>query len=138
MLGYCLLPILVKWLPEYSFPHEVVIGINFPVLGFCVAIAIVTGVLFGLAPAMQFSRPKLAEVMQSGLRRTTTGVRSKHTHSLLVAGQISLTLLLLTSAAAAINGFVRLVRTDLGYDPHNTMSAGIPVHQTHPVSWCDR
>src|SRR5260370_10547159 len=138
MLGYCLLPILGKWLPEYSFPHEVAIGINFPVLGFCVAIAIVTGVLFGLAPAMQFSRPKLAEVMQSGSRRTTTGVRSKHTHSLLVAGQISLTLLLLTSAAAAINGFLRLVRTDLGYDPHNTMSVGIPVHQNTHVSWADR
>ncbi len=138
LLAYRLLPLLVKWLPECSFPHEVAIGINFPVLGFCVAIAIVTGVLFGLAPAMQFSQPKLAEVMQSGSRRTTTGVRSKHTHSLLVAGQISLTLLLLTSAAAAINGFVRLVRTDLGYDPHNTMSVGIPVHQNVHVSWEDR
>jgi putative ABC transport system permease protein len=138
LLAYRLLPLLVAWLPEYSFPHEVVIGINIPVLGFCVAIAILTGVLFGLAPAMQFSRPQLADLMQSSSRRTTAGVRSKHTHGLLVAGQISLTLLLLTSAAAAINGFVRLVRTDLGYDPHHTMSVGIPVHQNVHVSWEDR
>ncbi|HUD99179.1 MAG TPA: ABC transporter permease [Bryobacteraceae bacterium] len=59
-------------------------------------------------------------------------------HGLLVAGQIALTLLLLTSAAAAINGFLRLIRTNLGYDPHNTMSVGIPVHQNAHVSWDDR
>ncbi|HUI62874.1 MAG TPA: FtsX-like permease family protein [Steroidobacteraceae bacterium] len=49
-----------------------------------------------------------------------------------------MTLLLLSSAAAAINGFVRLIRTNLGYDPHNTMSVGIPVHQNAHVSWEDR
>ena len=138
LLAYRSLPILVRWLPEYSFPHEVAISINLPVLGFCVAIAIIIGVLSGLAPAFQLSRPQLAQLMQSSSRRATGGARSKHTHGLLVAGQIALTLLLLTSAAAAINGFVRLVRTDLGYDPHHTMSVGIPVHQNAHVSWADR
>src|SRR6202011_4212003 len=97
-----------------------------------------TGVLSGLAPALQFSRPQVAELMQSSSRRSTGGTRSKRTHNVLVAGQIALTLLLLTAAAAAVNGFVRLVRTDLGYDPHNTMSVGIPVHQNVHVSWEDR
>jgi predicted permease len=59
-------------------------------------------------------------------------------HRILVAGQIALTLLMLTSAAAAMNGFVRLLNTNLGYDPHNTMSVGIPVHQNSHVSWEDR
>jgi putative ABC transport system permease protein len=138
LLAYRLLPLLVHWLPEYSFPHEVVIRVNLPVLGFSVAIAILTGVLSGLAPAFQFSRPQVAQLMQSGSRRTTGGARSKRTHAVLVAGQIALTLLLLTSATAATNGFLRLVRTDLGYDPHNTMSVGIPVHQNVHVSWQDR
>ncbi len=138
LLAYRLLPVLVRWLPEYSFPHEVAISINLPVLGFSIAIAIVTGVMSGLAPAFQFSRPQMAQLMQSNSRRTTAGARSKRTHDLLVAGQIALTLLLLTSAAAAINGFVRLVRTDLGYDPHKTMSVGIPVHQNAHVSWENR
>jgi len=128
----------VLWLPEYSFPHEVDIRINLPVLGFCVAIAIVTGVLSGLAPAFQFSRPQIAQLMHATSRRATGGARGKRTHDVLVGGQIALSLLLLTSAAAAINGFVRLVRTDLGYDPHNTMSVGIPVHQNTHVSWEDR
>ena len=138
LLAYRLLPLLVRWLPEYSFPHEVAIAINLPVLGFSVVIAMLTGVLFGLSPAFQFSRPQVAQLMQSSSRRTTGGARGKRTHGFLVAGQIALTLLLLTSAAAAINGFLRLVHTDLGYDPHNMMSVGIPVHQNAHVSWEDR
>jgi predicted permease len=138
LLAYRLLPLLVRWLPEYSYPHEAAITINLPVLGFCIAIAILTGILSGLAPAFQFSRPQVAQLMQSGSRRTTGGARSKRTHDVLVAGQIALTLILLTSAAAATNGFLRLIHADLGYDPRNTMSVGIPVHQNVHVSWQDR
>ena len=137
-LAYRLLPLLMGWLPEYSFPHEVAISINVPVLAFSSILAILSGALSGLAPAIQFSRPHVARLMQSGSRRTTGGAHGKRMHGLLVAGQIALTLLLLTSAAAAINGFVRLIRTNLGYDPHNTMSVGIPVHQNAHVSWEDR
>ena len=138
LLAYRLLPLLIRWLPEYSFPREVVISLNLPVLGFSIAIAILTGLLSGLAPAFQFSRPEVAQLMQSGSRRTTGGARGKRTHAVLVAGQIALTLLMLTSAAAATNGFLKLIRTDLGYDPHHTMSVGIPVHQNAHVSWEDR
>jgi putative ABC transport system permease protein len=138
LLAYRSLPLLVRWLPEYSFPHEVVISLNLPVLAFSIAIAILTGVLFGLAPAFHFSRPQLAQLMQSSSRRAPGGPRGKRLHGVLVASQIALTLLLLTSAAAAVNGFLRLVRTDLGYDPHQTMSVGIPVHQNTHVSWADR
>jgi predicted permease len=138
LMAYRLLPLLIKWLPDFSFPHEADIKVNVAILAFSVVIAIMTGVLSGLAPAFQFSRPQVAPLMQSSSRRTTGGSRGKRTQSVLVAGQIALTLLLLTSAAAAINGFVRLVRTDLGYDPHNVMSVGIPVHQNAHVSWEDR
>jgi predicted permease len=138
LLAYRLLPILVAWLPEYSFPHEAAIKINLPVLGFSVAIALITGILSGLAPAFHFSRPQIAQLMHASSRRATGGAKGKRTHDLLVAGQIALSLLLLTSAAAAINGFVRLLRTNLGYDPHHTMSVGIPVHQNTHVSWEER
>src|SRR5437667_4097512 len=136
VLAYRLLSVLVSWLPEYSFPHEVVMRINLPVLAFSVAAAIVTGALAGISPAFQFSRPNLSLLMQS--RRATGGVQGKRAHSMLVMGQIALTLLLLTSAAAAINGFVRIVHANLGYDPQNVMSVGIPVHQNAHVSWEDR
>ena len=137
-LAYRLLPLLMRWLPQYSFPHEVAISINLPVLIFSSAVAILTGVLSGLAPAIQFSRPQVAQLMQTGSRRTTGSTHGKRMHGALVTGQIALTLLLLTSATAAVNGFVRLIRTNLGYDPHHSMSVGIPVHQNTHVSWEDR
>jgi predicted permease len=138
LLAYRLLPALVRMLPEFSFPHEVTIGLNVPVLLFTVAIGILSGVLFGLAPAFQWSRPQLAQLIQSSSRRATGGGRGKRLHRILAAGQIALTLLLLTSAAAAMNGFVRLVNADLGYEPHNAMSVGIPVHQNTHATWEDR
>ena len=55
-------------------------------------------------------------------------MRGKHFHNTLIAGQIALTLLLMTSAAAAIQGFLRMMRVPLGYDPHFVMSVGIPIH----------
>lgn len=138
LFAYQLLPLIVRWLPEYAIPHEVDIRINQSALLFSVALALVTGVMSGLAPAFQFSNPQIAQLIQSSSRRSTGGGRGKRTHGLLAVGQIALTLLLLTSSAAAINGFLKLVRTDLGYDPQHTMSVGIPIHQNTHGSWQDR
>jgi predicted permease len=57
---------------------------------------------------------------------------------MMVSAQVALTILLLAAASAAGKGFLRLVNTDLGYDPRNAMSLPIPVHQNSHVSWQDR
>jgi len=137
-VAYRLLALLLHWLPDYALPHEAVFHINLPVLAFSVALAIVSGIASGLAPALQFSRPEVAQLLQSSTRRAAGSVHGHRTHQVLVAGQIALTLLLLTSAGAAINGFLLLTKTNLGYDPHHVMSVGIPVHQNVHVSWEDR
>jgi putative ABC transport system permease protein len=136
-LAGALVKLIARWLPENIFPSEAAIGINLAVLVFSTAIALATGVLFGLSPALQLSNPDLAPAM-SGSRRTTSGVRSKRTHGILVASQVALTLILLTGAGEAIAGFVKLMRTDLGYDPHHTMSVGIPVHDNTHMEWANR
>ena len=128
----------VRFLPIHPRIPPRTLSINLPVLAFSSAVAVLTGVLSGLAPAIQFSRPQVAQLMQTGSRRTTGSAHGKRMHGVLVAGQIALTLLLLTSATASINGFVHLIQTYLGYDPHNVMSVGIPVHQNAHVSWEDR
>jgi putative ABC transport system permease protein len=138
LLARQMLIFIVNRLPEYSFPHEATIRINVPVLLFSIALALITGVLAGLSPAMQLSRPELGPIIQGGSSRLTGGVRGRRTHSVLVAGQIALTMVLLTGAGAAIEGFLRMMHTDLGYDPHNTMSVGIPVHDNTYVKWEDR
>jgi predicted permease len=132
------LNLIVANLPENSFPHEAAIHINLPVLFFCIAVAVSTGILFGLWPALQLSHPEVNQVMQSNTRKTTQGVAGRRTHSVLVGGQIALTLLMLAGAGAAIEGFVHLAHADLGYDPHNIMSVGIPIHDGSYKTWAER
>ncbi len=129
-LAYATLAKIIALLPTYSFPHEAAIHINVPVLAFSVAVAILTGVLFGLWPALQISRPELSQNLQSGTRKIAGAVRGKRALALLIGGQITLTLLLLSGAGAALQGFLRLANVPLGYDPHNIMSVGIPFTTT--------
>src|SRR6202521_6051347 len=134
-LANSLVKLIVNWLPEFSFPHEAAISINMPVLFFSVSLALLTGIVFGISPALQSARPDVAQVMQANTRKITTGVRGRRAHSVLIAGQIALTLLLLAGAGVAMRGFVRMMRVKLGYDPHNTMSVGIPVHDNTYTTW---
>jgi predicted permease len=138
LLAWKLIGIIVANLPEFSFPHEAAIHLNIPVLVFSVCLAVTTGVLFGLWPALELSRPEIVKAMQSGSRKTTAGVPRQRLQGALISGQIALTLLLLAGAGAAIEGFVRLSNTPLGYDPKNLMSVGIPVHQGTYGSWAER
>ena len=135
MLAYRTVAVIVSLLPEGSFPHEAAIRINLPVLCFSVALAILTGVFFGLSPAMQLSRPEVSQVMQASTKKVTGSVRGKRLHNILVGGQIALTLLLLATAGAAIQGFMKLIHGSLGYNPHNVMSVGIPVHDNTYTTW---
>ncbi len=138
LLAYQTVGLIVKWLPEDSFPHEAAISLNLPVLLFSVALALATGILFGLSPAMHLSQPDLAGIMQASTRRMTSGVRGKRMHGMLVGAQVALTLLLLSSAGGTLRGFMRLMHTSLGYDPHNSMSVGIPVHDNTYMTWTAR
>ncbi len=138
LLASQLIRAIVKWMPDNQFPTEASIHVNLPVLLFSVALAVVTGVLFGLWPAFQLSRPDLGQVMQGASRRTIGGARGKRTHGILVAAQVALTLVLLTGAGEAIAAFRHLMHAELGYDPSHTMSVAIPVHDNTHMKWEDR
>ncbi len=138
LLAYRLVAIIVEMLPKYSFPHEAAISINLPVLFFSVAVALLTGVLFGLWPALQLSRPDVSQVMQSSTRKIAGGVRGRATNNILIGAQIALTLLMLAGASAAMEGFLKLMHAPLGYDPHNIMSVGIPMHDGTYKTWAER
>lgn len=125
-------------LPQYAFAPEVVVRINFPMLLFSVAIALATGILFGLWPALQLSRAQTGQAMQSNARRVAGSVHGRRAHTLLVAGQIALTLLLLAAAGSAMKGFTRLMHEPLGYDPNNVVVVGLPLHQNTYTSWAGR
>ncbi len=117
-----------------SFPSESFIRINSPILGFSVGLALVSGILCGLAPALRLSRRDLAHPMQSSPQRIASRGNNRRIH-ILIAGQIALTLLLMATAGTAMGAFLHLMRAPLGYDPKNVMQVGIVMHWENPEDW---
>ena len=132
------LALMVAWIPTNSFAAESVIEMNLPVLLFSTALAVTTAVLFGVWPALQLSRPDLGRVAQVSSRRVLGSAHGQRTHRLMIGVQVALTLLMLAVAGAAGKGFMRLANTELGYDPKNTMSLPIPVHDGTYQTWKER
>jgi len=137
-LAYRSLDLIVANLPQYSFPHEAAIRINLPVLAFSVTLAVLTGILFGVWPALQLARTDASQVLQSATRKVAGSISGRRTHDSLIAGQIALTLMMLSGAGASLEGFIHLLNIPLGYDPHNIMSVGIPVHEGTYKTWAER
>jgi predicted permease len=131
------LALIVAWIPTNSFASESVVEMNLPVLLFSTALAVVTAIVFGVWPAIQLSRPDLGRVAQAG-RRVFGSAQGRRLHRVMVTVQVALTLLMLTVAGAAGKGFLRLANADLGYDPQNTMSLPIPVHDGTYQTWQER
>jgi predicted permease len=125
------LPLLLS--PD-SFPAESVIRINGPILAFCVALALLCGILFGLVPALRLSRHDSAPMLP-GRQIGVAAAPAKHRWSVLIAAQVALTLLLLATAGTAIRGFLQLMQMPLGYDPANVMKLGILLHLEDPGEW---
>jgi predicted permease len=138
LIAWKALALIVAWVPTNSFAAESVIEMNIPVLSFSTALAVATAIVFGVWPALQLSRPDLGRVAQAGARRVIGSAQGRRTHRVMVAVQVALTLVLLTAAGAAAKGFLRLTNTDLGYNPANTMSLPIPVHDGTYGSWKER
>ena len=138
LLAYRMVAFIVPRLPEYSYPHEADFHINLAVLCFSVGLALLSGTIFGLFPALQSARPQISQVMQASMRRLTGNIRGRRLHAALIAGQIALTLLLMTAAAAAIQGFIRMNRAPLGYAPQHVMSLGFPLPENTHTTWAER
>ncbi|HXW90009.1 MAG TPA: ABC transporter permease [Terriglobales bacterium] len=138
LASYAILAGIRVLLPPYAFAPEVVIRINIPVLLFSVGVGLAAGLLFGLWPALQLSRTQAGQLVQSNVRRLAGSVAGRRTNNGLIAGQVALTLLLLAGAGAAIEAFVGLMHKPLGYDPHNVMSVGVPLHDGAFTTWAAR
>jgi putative ABC transport system permease protein len=97
--------------------------IDGPVLLFTVMVAVTTGLLFGLAPAIQSARPNLNETLRdSGARGTSAGRVRQRLRSSLVVGEVALSLVLLVGAALMIRSFLTMERVDPGFDQNNLLT----------------
>jgi predicted permease len=129
---------LSTMLPYYSFPHEAAIHVNAIVLIFSAGIALLTGILFGISPAYQLSRPQLSALIQANSAKLTGSTRSRNTHRLLIAGQVALTLLLLAGAGGAMKAFLAKMHTPLGFDPDHVIALNVAMPKGATTTWQER
>ncbi len=127
-----------SFLPFYSFPHEASIHVNAMVLAFSVGVALATGILFGISPAWELSRPAINQLLQAGGTRHSGAAHGRNTHRLLIAGQVALTLLLLAGAGAAMKAFLELTHIPLGFDPANVASFDVSLPKGATSTWESR
>ena len=114
------------------------IHVNMRCLGFTFAISIITGLIFGFAPALQLSRPNLAESLKEGGRGSGPSASRNRLRSVLVVSEIALTLVLLVCAGLLVRTVMRLRNVDTGFNARNVlaMNIGLPrVKYPKPENW---
>ncbi len=129
---------IIALMPEYSIPHEAVIALNWPVLWFSFAVSVLTGIIFGLAPALQVAGVNQTDTLRGSGRGATVGVRRRRLHDSLMIAEITLSLILLTGAGLAIRGLFALQNQSLGYNPQNALTFLLPLSEGHYTQWANR
>ena len=99
------------------------------VLLFTLGIATLTGILFGLAPALHASKPNPGNMLKDSGRGFSNSGRN-WTRSALIVSEVALSLMLLVGAGLLINSFWHLLKTDAGFDPHSVLAVDIPLSRT--------
>jgi predicted permease len=104
--------------------------IDFRVLFFTASVTILTGILFGLIPALQASRPDINQVIKEGGRSLTAGLGQQLFRNISVVSEIALALILLVGAGLMLKSFLGLQRVDTGFDSHNVLTFQVSLPQT--------
>jgi putative ABC transport system permease protein len=124
LFAYGGIKLLVSLTPaEVPRLHE--IGLHVPVFLWTLAISIVTGVLFGLAPAVQASKPDLNKALKESSGRNPGSFQGNGLRNLLVVSEVAVALLLLVGAGLMTKSFVRLQQVNPGFDATNLLSMNL-------------
>ena len=126
-LGYAGMAALRAAIPPNTLPAEANVALDVRVLLFTFALSLLTGIVFGLAPAIVVTRGGVASVMKDRARNTSAGGSSKALRSALVVTQVALAFVLLTGAGLLLRSLSRMLSADLGFDSTNVITAGLPI-----------
>ena len=125
-LAYVATTMMVAWIPEsLRVPRLDEVSVDLVVLAFGGLIALITGLLFGLAPAADAFRTDLIGQLREGSRGGGGGQRARRLRSAIVVGEVALSLVLLIGAGLLLRSFMELQRTDLGLDPQGVVTGRV-------------
>ena len=117
---------IVALMPEFYVPNESRVAINLPVLGFSLAVSVVTGIIAGLVPALQASKTDTSQVLGAS-RSTGAGGHGARTRSALVIVEVALSVVLLVCASLTVRTFVALQRLDPGLQADRVLLMSVPL-----------
>lgn len=120
---------LLKLYPE-NLPRASESGVDGPVLLFTALTAMVTGLLFGMLPALRASAPDLNQAMREGGRTSTSGPAHSRLRAGLVVAQTALGVMLLIGAGLLVRSLQRLSHADFGINPNNLLTASFDLSET--------
>jgi putative ABC transport system permease protein len=106
-------------------------AVNLPVLGFTIGLTLITGLVFGLVPALEASRFDLSEPLKESGKSVIGGTRAQRMRSVFVVAQVALALVLLVGAGLLMKSLNRLQSVEAGFDPSNllTMRISLPTRK---------
>jgi len=122
LLSICLKNFLVSFSPQGSIPQTNPIAINFWVLAFAAAVSVISGIVFGVAPAIQATSTNVDQALKEGTRGSGGGVSARRLRDGLVACEVALSLVLLIGGGLLIRSLVAILRTDPGFNPRNVLT----------------
>ena len=115
-------------------PYWIVFRMDYLVFGFLAAICLLTGILFGLAPALQVSRTNVNDVLKEGGRGNAGGTRARWLTGTMVIAELALTLVLLVGAGLMVRSFLKLYTLDLGFRTDRLMTMRMQLPSTKYAS----
>ena len=126
VVAWGMLKALIATMPPYTLPPEADVRLSLPVLGFTLAATILSGALFGCAPAWHATRLNLNEVLKEGGRSSSGGGRHRLRRTLVVV-EFALALTLLAGAGITIHSFWNIRQVDLGIRKDHLLTFDLPV-----------
>ena len=132
-VGYATLRWIQSLIPPYTLPPAVDTSMDTSVLLFTLTAAVATGLLFGVAPAVQTTNPSLVGALKEGGHGTTAGSPARRLRGVLVVAEIALAFVLLVASGLLMRSFFELLDIDPGFNAANVLTAGLPINQAqHP------
>jgi putative ABC transport system permease protein len=117
-------------MPPSALPPEAAINIDSRVLLFALAISVLTGLLFGLVPALRVTKPDLAGMMKEGGRGSTQGGARRWLGNSLVVAEVTVAFMLLSGSGLLIQSFFGMQNVDLGFNSSDVLTTSLPTPPT--------